>query len=109
MFFFIGGITPKIKKLEDQPRICPFCGRLSLYRVQIDHYLNLFFIPIMAVKKGKPFFLCENCQHEFLEEPDSEARNQVNFQVNSHKVCPDCGRLVEKDFSYCPYCGRSLK
>lgn len=108
MFFFVGGITPKIKKLDDQPRSCPLCGRLSLYRVRVDHYLNLFFIPLFAVKKGQSFFLCENCEQEFSEESGSVAGTFQGFRPHSPQVCPSCGRLVENDFRYCPYCGRSL-
>lgn len=113
MFFFVGGITPRLKKLTDQPLTCPHCGRASLYRVKIDHYLNLFFIPVAPVKKGQPFYLCENCGFQSPEASDKPfaAQDTAFSQPNSNglKVCPGCGRLTEKEFYFCPYCGHPLK
>jgi len=114
MFFFVGGITPKLKKLNDQPLICPRCGLASLYQVEIDHYLNLFFIPVAPVKKGQPFYRCENCGWESPETSESfkpNASDQSPAPQNStgSQVCPSCGRLADKEFYYCPYCGHSLK
>jgi len=113
MFFFIGGITPKLKKLNDQPLICPRCGRSSLFQVRIDHYLNLFFIPVARVKSGPPFYLCENCGWESRETSASSGplTSDPSFRPPSStgpQVCPVCGRLVDKDFYYCPYCGHPL-
>ncbi len=67
MFIFIGGITPRIKRLNEEPGICPNCGHSSLYRVRIDHYLNIFFIPLFPVKKGSPVYLCKKCGLELSE------------------------------------------
>ncbi|MBC7363421.1 MAG: zinc ribbon domain-containing protein [Candidatus Aminicenantes bacterium] len=111
MFFFIGGITPKLKKLSEQPLVCPRCGRNSLFQVKIDHYLNLFFIPVARIKSSSPFYLCENCGWESPEPSgrfDSASFDQSQ-SPSGKNVCQFCGRLVDKDFYYCPYCGHPLK
>ncbi|MGC9056803.1 MAG: zinc ribbon domain-containing protein [Candidatus Saccharicenans sp.] len=108
MFFFIGGISPKLKKLEDQARICPACGQSAVYQVRLNHYLMLFFIPIFPVKKGKPFFLCENCGHKFSE-GETGSPSLEDYQARSPRLCPNCGRLIDRGFRFCPYCGHPLK
>ena len=62
MFFIIAGISPKTKIIEEYPRRCTVCGMQRAYQTRIDHYLNIFFIPVMRVKKGEPFTICEVCQ-----------------------------------------------
>jgi len=109
MFFFIGGITPKIKKLEETPAVCPQCGLNTFYRVRIDHYLHLFFIPICPVKKGRPGQLCENCG---LEIPAAGSGYWPpaggEFSGNKRLRCPGCGRQLDSGFRFCPYCGKAL-
>jgi hypothetical protein len=47
---FIAGVSPKIKVLDQNPRRCPVCGLHQAYNKRMDHYLSLFFIPILRVK-----------------------------------------------------------
>jgi len=108
MFFFIGGLTPKIKKLDDQPKICPRCGQASFYKVRIDSYLNLFFIPICPVKRGQPFYLCENCRLKSPESRESFSGQEQGFSSSRPSFCPQCGQPVSPDFRFCPYCGQAL-
>jgi hypothetical protein len=61
MFFFIGGIQPKTIDLDNQPRMCPSCGLYQARLKRVDQYLSAFFIPVLRVKKGDPFLLCERC------------------------------------------------
>jgi hypothetical protein len=104
MFFFIGGIQPKTKIVDEQARLCPVCRQIKVYRKRIDHYLNLFFIPLFPVKKGIPFLICENCQNVV-----DERGGGMDAGPGTHKRrCPGCQRLVDPDFSFCPYCGRNL-
>ncbi|RFT16546.1 MAG: hypothetical protein OP8BY_1724 [Candidatus Saccharicenans subterraneus] len=107
MFFFIGGISPRIKKLDELPGICPRCGLSTLFRVRIDHYLNLFFIPLFPVKKGRPVKLCENCGLE-ISEHDTRPHRPEGRDSKATGTCPACGRHLEPGFRFCPYCGRSL-
>lgn len=107
MFFFIGGISPRIKRLDHLSLTCPRCGLNTLHRVRVDHYLNLFFIPVFPVKKGRPVFLCENCGLELLEEASGPAWSR-SPGPQAEGTCPGCGRMTQADFKFCPYCGRSL-
>jgi len=52
MYFVIGGVQPRTVLLSRQPRTCPACGYPKLFLKRIDHYLSLFFIPLIPVKRG---------------------------------------------------------
>lgn len=100
MFFIIGGIQPRTIILDKQARSCPSCGRLRLYLKRRDQYLSLFFIPLFPVKRGTPFLLCDGCNAAFDE--------HFTVFTGIKKQCDRCGRPVERDFSYCPFCGKEL-
>jgi hypothetical protein len=101
--FFIAGIQPKVRKLEETPRRCPACGQLQAYRRRVDHYLSLFFIPLLKVKTGEPFILCDRCSHSGSpiagDRPPAAAPRQER--------CAVCGRPLKREFSFCPYCGNA--
>jgi hypothetical protein len=104
MFFFIGGITPKTRKIDENPRQCPDCGLYQAYQMRVDHYLNLFFIPVLRVKKGEPFIMCERCH---------KVSNEFNRDLSAYReetglLCKFCGNPIHKGFFYCPYCGKKL-
>jgi RNA polymerase subunit RPABC4/transcription elongation factor Spt4 len=101
---FIAGISPREKVLDQNPRRCPVCGLNQAYHKRIDHYLSLFFIPLLRVKKGEPFVVCDRCEQtghltgpQFTGQPHAEANS-----------CRSCGQALDKDFKYCPYCGQRL-
>jgi RNA polymerase subunit RPABC4/transcription elongation factor Spt4 len=100
MFFLIGGISPREVILDDQPRLCPVCGLAQARYRRIDHYLNLFFIPLFPVKKGEPFLMCDRCERA-VEEMGPEYRQAAG----GTETCGRCGRELEPDFRYCPGCG----
>jgi len=102
--FIIAGVSPKIKTLESTPRLCPVCGLAQAYLKRIDHYLTLFFIPVLRVKKGEPVIICEKCERNVSE----TIQNQW-LQTHTEKSCQSCGRTIKEDFSYCPYCGKPNK
>ena len=104
MFFLIGGVQPKKVRLDKQARFCPSCSRMTLRLTRLDHYLSLFFIPLFPVKKGVPFLICENCDSVFNEEGIKMQEDRVLSKGN----CPNCGRLLDSDFVYCPSCGKKL-
>ena len=104
MFFFIGGVQPKKVTLDDNPRMCPNCG-LALARLKrIDHYVSLFFIPLIPVKRGQPFLECSRCQGVF-NETGQTAYETRGVQENQ---CPSCGEQLEQGYSFCPYCGKKV-
>jgi hypothetical protein len=101
---FIAGVSPKVKVLDQNPRRCPVCGLHQAYCKRTDHYLSLFFIPILRVKKGEPFVICARCEQtahapgtDFTQQPPEEARR-----------CGYCGKSLDKDFKYCPHCGKRV-
>ncbi len=104
MFFLIGGVQPRTVWLEKQARPCPSCGHLDVYVKRVDHYLSLFFIPLIRVKKGVPFAVCRNCQ-AILRPEGGEIHDE---QRGHYRRCRCCGRSVAHDFSFCPYCGKHL-
>jgi hypothetical protein len=100
---FIAGISPKTKRLDQNPQRCPVCGLGQAYSARIDHYLSLFFIPILRVKKGEAFMMCDHC-----EKPVGQLAKEYASSANSrNQQCRYCGRTLQKDFNYCPYCGKS--
>jgi RNA polymerase subunit RPABC4/transcription elongation factor Spt4 len=102
--FLIAGVSPKIKILDKNPKICPVCGLSRAYYKRVDHYFNLFFIPILRVKKGEPFIMCDRCErtvHEFKEEYGHPTNRKG-------AMCHHCGKDLDKNFKYCPYCGKRL-
>jgi len=99
-FFFIGGIQPRTVTVDRQPRVCPVCGQRRAYIRRTDHYLSLFFIPLLRVKKGEPFLYCENCSG-----PVDSGREPGIGQ----DICPACGRRLKSDYRFCPYCGTARR
>jgi RNA polymerase-binding transcription factor DksA len=45
---------------------------------------------------------CERTVHEFKEEYSSTWPDMKKRQ------CNHCGKTLEKDFGYCPYCGKPV-
>ncbi|MFW6374281.1 MAG: zinc ribbon domain-containing protein [Thermodesulfobacteriota bacterium] len=101
---FIGGITPKIKILDDEPVLCPVCGLAQARYKRVDHYLNLFFIPLFRVKKGEPFLMCDRCERA-VQEMGPEYEQYIE---KAEAACPECGRSLHPEFRYCPHCGKKV-
>jgi RNA polymerase subunit RPABC4/transcription elongation factor Spt4 len=97
---FIAGVSPKIKVLDQNPRRCPVCGLNQAYYKRTDHYLSLFFIPIFRIKKGEPFIACDRCEQTA---PGPDFTRQPHEGAN---ICRSCGKALDKDFKYCPHCGK---
>ncbi len=104
MFFLIAGVSPKTKIVDQTPRRCPACGLYQAYYQRVDHYFNLFFIPLVRVKKGEPFLMCERCQKPV----DEFSRDFSENQDETGLLCRHCGNPVNRDFKYCPSCGKKI-
>jgi RNA polymerase subunit RPABC4/transcription elongation factor Spt4 len=101
---FIAGISPKTKVIDQNPRRCPVCGLHQAYFKRVDSYLSLFFIPVIRVKKGQPFIMCERCEktiHEFGPEFSQQTGPQS-------AACQFCKKSLNPEFNYCPYCGKRI-
>ncbi|MBN2126076.1 MAG: zinc ribbon domain-containing protein [Deltaproteobacteria bacterium] len=104
MFFFIAGVHPRTVETEEPPRMCPSCGRVQARLKRVDHYFSVFFVPLIRVKKGRPFLECRSCGGL------SDESGQVPFrsQGATGPRCPSCGKPLESRFRFCPYCGREI-
>jgi hypothetical protein len=103
-FFFIGGVQPKVKILDETPRRCPSCGLNQAYLKRVDHYISLFFIPLIRIKTGAPMLICNRC-----ERPVGEAdRTGFRPSPESEKTCRFCNKHFPAEFAFCPICGRRL-
>jgi hypothetical protein len=101
---FIAGISPKTKTLDQNPRRCPVCGLHQAYSKRIDHYLSLFFIPVLRVKKGQPVIICDRCEHAGpVFGPEEWHRS-----AGEKQHCRYCGKSLNADFKYCPYCSKRI-
>ncbi|PIE66683.1 MAG: hypothetical protein CSA23_07875 [Deltaproteobacteria bacterium] len=100
--FLIAGVQPKTRRIDDQPQRCPACGLLQAYPARVDHYLSLFFIPLIPVKQGDPFLLCEHCQRPVETPPPSTPQPRAGINA----PCVACGKKSDASFQYCPHCGQ---
>jgi rubredoxin len=80
--------------------------------VRQDHYLSLFFVPLIPVKRGEAFWQCRSCGQAFPDRQGQPGQGEPGGRpgraLRPPGRCPGCGRRVEPEFSYCPYCGRRL-
>ena len=103
-FFFIGGVQPKVKILDETPRRCPHCGLHQAYMKRVDHYISLFFIPVLKIKTGEPMLICDRCQRPVKEAgPDASRQSPEPL-----KACRFCKKDFPAEYAFCPICGRRL-
>lgn len=103
----MGGIQPKKVVLDQTPRTCPACSLPSARRVRLDHYFSLFFIPLFRVKRGDEFLECSRCGVVGRGGwPGSPAPSPQPGRRELPRRCRSCGRELEPEFVFCPYCGQ---
>lgn len=101
---FIAGVQPRTRKLDTNPRLCPLCGSTEAYLKRVDHYLSIFFIPVVPVSRGKPAIICERCGGI-----SDEMGHGIGVRpVGREPFCRHCGRVLERKFAFCPYCGERV-
>ncbi len=105
-FFFIGGVQPKIKILDETPRRCPRCGLHQAYLKRMDYYLSVFFIPVLKIKTGQPALICSRCERPADDSGSDLPRSQPGSPAT--KSCRFCDRNFPADHIFCPICGRRL-
>ena len=103
--FLIAGVSPKTITVDEKAQLCPVCGLARARYKRVDHYFSLFFIPILRVKKGEAFLLCDKCEQEVKE------FGYVNESLAGDKeaLCGKCGKVIRGDFRFCPYCGEERR
>lgn len=103
--FFIGGVQPRVKVLDETPRRCPRCGLHQARLKRVDHYLSLFFIPVFKVKTGEPVLVCNRCEGPVAAAgPDPDR----SHPPPGKRACRFCDRAFPTDYVFCPICGRRL-
>ncbi|MBS6501372.1 zinc-ribbon domain-containing protein [Clostridium tertium] len=128
--FFIGifGIENKEKEVKIINNLtCKSCNRLSMARI-IKHYefFHFFFIPIFKWNE-KYYVECGSCKKIFsiskekgkmIERGENiditywdlhEINNNYAYDYNINSVCKSCGKVVDSEYKYCPYCGHEIK
>jgi hypothetical protein len=105
MFFFIGGIQPRTIDLDQQPVLCPSCGLNQARYKRVDHYISIFFIPLIRIKKGVPFLICDRCGSQAFGSGTGSYNPPFRSQAG---LCKYCGSQLDQDFRYCPFCGKEL-
>ena len=120
---FIGGISMGRKDFDfRQTMICKKCGRYSSISVFMMYsYISFFFIPLF--KWGRKYYAVSNCCQavyaldaelgKAIEHGESvnireEDLTLVGTEHTQVQHCPDCGCLLEREFAYCPKCGRKI-
>ena len=105
MFFFIGGIQPRTVTVDNAARLCPACGLAQARLKRIDHYLSLFFIPLIPVKRGQVMLMCDRCGAVSPPDQPLERPQIAPQQLYPAAQCPKCGGSLQAEFRYCPHCG----
>lgn len=124
--FFIGvfGIEHKEREVKILNNFsCKKCttsveGRL----IKSYDYFHFFFIPLFKWNI-QYYVICSTCNVAYsiskekgrAIENDEDVKitywdlNEINSSYNSIQRCSNCGREVESEFDYCPYCGNRIK
>lgn len=105
MCFLIAGVQPRTRTVDPSPRRCRQCGLYQAEIRQVDHYVSLFFIPLLRVKQGEPFLYCRRCERIMA---DNRAAAPFAEAEAPPRMCRQCGRQLDKGFNYCPHCGQPI-
>ncbi|MFR9239196.1 MAG: zinc ribbon domain-containing protein [Clostridium baratii] len=129
--FFIGifGIESGQKEIKLLDNIsCKTCNIKTTGKlIKTFTMFQFFFIPIF--KWNEEYYVkCNRCNtiYEIPKEKGKRIENgeelditywdlkEVGNSSNDYyyapkNICPSCGKTIEGDFKYCPYCGREIK
>ncbi|GLT85059.1 hypothetical protein SLE2022_032610 [Rubroshorea leprosula] len=108
-FFFIGGLEQQVRQvLKSSAGRCINCGS-SADLVDYDKVLKLFFVPVWKWPGKDPLMHCNICNLFFPQSFSLPPPNTVSTNAVSDVLrCRSCDRVVEPEFSFCPFCGSAL-
>ena len=100
MFFFFS-IMPKNRLIESR-------DGWQIYESCSVFYL--FFIPVF--RWNKKYYVKRFNDDRMYEVSKQVVENQESLELyiqeEEENVCPCCGRTLELDYEFCPYCGTKL-
>lgn len=64
------------------------------------------FIYEISTEKGKCFEKDKDVKFNYWDLKPVEGVNEISSHGN---ICLNCGKVVENNFKYCPYCGEKIK
>ena len=103
--FLIAGVSPKTTIVDEKLHLCPVCGLARARYRRVDHYFSLFFVPLLRVKKGEAFLMCDKCEQEVKE----FGYGDDPLPGDNGTMCGNCGKRLNGDFMFCPYCGEEKR
>lgn len=126
--FFVGvfGIENKQKEIKYLNNIpCRKCDKGSGGKlIKTFSFFHFFFIPLFKWNE-KYFVICNDCSllYEIPKEKGKEIEKGENsdisywdlrpvetgYNYSATNICGHCGKVVEADFEYCPYCGTKIR
>lgn len=120
--FFIFGISPRVKEVGERTPVkvhsCGAFGGYQLYEQKTS--LSLFFLPVFSWNKT---YLAEStcCHRRYRVDPEAakeylagrasgipESALEPLGVYRDEKICPNCGKIMDIDDSYCSNCGTPL-
>ncbi|KAL6296809.1 hypothetical protein ACE6H2_004951 [Prunus campanulata] len=109
-FFFAGGVEQQVRQvLKSSAGRCIVC-RSPADLVDYEKVLKVFFVPVWRWPGKEPVMHCNNCNLFFPQSysvpPPKTADDSA--AVSEALRCRFCDRVVEPEFSFCPFCGSAL-
>ena len=121
--FFIGilGTDNKLKEIKKLDNLsCKTCdSNEDIKLIKNYSYFHIFFIPIIKWNINY-YVLCDKCNSVFKlkEEKGKLLEKGENVEItywdleeistNHKNICSNCGKEVENDYTYCPFCGEKI-
>ncbi|WML33776.1 zinc ribbon domain-containing protein [Clostridium sp. OS1-26] len=124
--FFVGifGIEDKKKEIRAIRNLsCKNCDAVSgLTLFKVYSYFHIFFLPLFRWNE-RYYLVCNRCNSMYeiskekgirAERGEEEAITYWDLKsmeygyYNNHvqHKCKNCGKEIESNFEYCPYCGK---
>ncbi|KAL5558267.1 hypothetical protein UlMin_034478 [Ulmus minor] len=110
-FFFVGGVEQQVRQvLKSGAGRCIACGSPADL-VDCEKVLKLFFVPVWRWPGKDSLMYCNNCKLFFPQSyslPPPKTEPHPPPAVADALRCRFCDRVVEPEFSFCPFCGTAL-
>ncbi|KAG6578964.1 hypothetical protein SDJN03_23412, partial [Cucurbita argyrosperma subsp. sororia] len=110
-FFFVGGLEQQVRQLlKSGAGRCVNCNSPADL-VNYEKVLKLFFVPVWRWPGKEPLMHCNNCNLFFPQSfspPPISDQSTPPATLSRTLRCRSCNKVVEPNFSFCPFCGSSL-